>query len=470
MLDFFFTKSFNSSKCRTLLKLTIPRIKLLRNRREIQVKQMRGEIAKLLETDQEASARIRVENILREEKMMAAHELVELFCELITARLPIIDAQKECPLDLKEAISSVCFAAPRCADLPELHQVQTLFSGKYGKEFVSSAAELLPECGVNRQLVDLLSVRAPSPDVKLKMLKEIAKEHELDWDPSASENDLLKTRDDLLDGPIQFVSDPRPRAPFTDAHNDEDFDEDFEMIDFPEVPMQQPSQSDKDMNEEANITLDKVNRSQLELGAGLGLTPKTEEDVKVSTRQAQDKQFVPFIHPPPSQLPEPFPVEENGSSPSATKTIDDKADFQDVLAAAEAAAETAEGAAAAARSACSLAELRITELMKKENEDFSYSESENPFHLDKTKTVLKEEVELDAINPFAHSNTPFASPGRNSASGHSSDDVKGVFDSYSESDNAFSYSSLNRNTPLSPMDDDNLDFSYPNLFTSQGSK
>ena len=26
--------------------------------------------------------------------MMAAHELVELFCELITARLPIIDAQK----------------------------------------------------------------------------------------------------------------------------------------------------------------------------------------------------------------------------------------------------------------------------------------------------------------------------------------------------------------------------------------
>ncbi|XP_047953527.1 IST1-like protein isoform X2 [Salvia hispanica] len=418
---------------------------------------MRREIAKLLETGQEASARIRVENILREEKMMAAHELVELFCELITARLPIIDAQKECPLDLKEAISSVCFAAPRCADLPELQQVQTLFSGKYGKEFVSSAAELMPDCGVNRQLVDLLSVRAPSPDVKLKLLKEIAKEHELDWDPSASENDLLKTRDDLLDGPIQFVSNPGPRAPFTNTHNDEansttsqsavgehpDSDDDFEIIDFPEVPMQQPSQSNKSMNE--------------------------EEDAKISMRQAQDKQFVPFIRPPPSQLPEPYPVEENGSSPSATKTIDDKADFQDVLAAAEAAAETAEGAAAAARSASSLAELRITELMKKENEDFSYSESENPFHNEKTKTELKEEVELDAINPFAHSKTPFASPGRNSASEHSSYDAKGVFDSYSESDNAFSYSSFNRTPPLSPMDDD-TDFSYPNLFTSQGYK
>lgn len=49
---------------KTLLKLTIPRIKLLRNRRDIQIKQMRREIAKLLETGQEATARIRVRNTL----------------------------------------------------------------------------------------------------------------------------------------------------------------------------------------------------------------------------------------------------------------------------------------------------------------------------------------------------------------------------------------------------------------------
>jgi len=45
---------------KTFLKLTIPRIKLLRNRREIQIKQMRRDIAKLLESGQEATARIRV--------------------------------------------------------------------------------------------------------------------------------------------------------------------------------------------------------------------------------------------------------------------------------------------------------------------------------------------------------------------------------------------------------------------------
>ncbi|CAN1268055.1 hypothetical protein LINPERPRIM_LOCUS13019 [Linum perenne] len=60
---------------------------------------------------------------------------------------------RECPLDLKEAISSVCFAAPRCADLPELMQVQMLFTSKYGKEFVAAATELMPDCGVNRQVL-----------------------------------------------------------------------------------------------------------------------------------------------------------------------------------------------------------------------------------------------------------------------------------------------------------------------------
>ncbi|GJT48886.1 IST1-like protein [Tanacetum coccineum] len=55
---------------------------------------MRRDIAKLLETGQEATARIRVEHIIREEKMMAAQEIIELFCELVVVRLPIIETQR----------------------------------------------------------------------------------------------------------------------------------------------------------------------------------------------------------------------------------------------------------------------------------------------------------------------------------------------------------------------------------------
>lgn len=44
----------------------------------------------------------------------------------------------------------------------------------------------------------MLSVRAPPPEAKLKLLKEIAEEHEVDWDPAGSETELFKSPQDLL--------------------------------------------------------------------------------------------------------------------------------------------------------------------------------------------------------------------------------------------------------------------------------
>jgi vacuolar protein sorting-associated protein IST1 len=51
---------------------------------------------------------------------------------------------------LKEAVSSVIFASPRCADVPELMDIRKHLTAKYGKEFVSAAVELRPDCGVSR--------------------------------------------------------------------------------------------------------------------------------------------------------------------------------------------------------------------------------------------------------------------------------------------------------------------------------
>ncbi|CAK9870783.1 unnamed protein product, partial [Sphagnum jensenii] len=205
MWDSFFGLGFKASKCKTLLRLAMARIKLLRNKRDLQIKQLRKEIAHLLTSGQEPSAHIRVEHIFREENILAAYDILELFCELITVRLPIIESQKLCPLDLKEAISSLIFAAPRCADLPELQQIQGLFAVKYGKEFAAAATELCPDCGVNRRIIEKLSVQAPSGEVKLKLMKEIAAEHNVDWDPTDFEAGLLKAPEDLLDGPTSFL-------------------------------------------------------------------------------------------------------------------------------------------------------------------------------------------------------------------------------------------------------------------------
>ncbi|EXB97030.1 hypothetical protein L484_014641 [Morus notabilis] len=165
---------------------------------------MRKEIAQFLQTGQEAIARIRVEHVIREQNTWAAYEILELFCEFLLARVPIIETQRECPIDLREAISSIIFAAPGCSDVPDLLHIKNLLTTKYGKEFVSAVSELRPDSGVNRTIIEKLSVSTPSGELKLKVLKEIAQEYNLKWDSSNAEAELSKRHDDLLGGSKQI--------------------------------------------------------------------------------------------------------------------------------------------------------------------------------------------------------------------------------------------------------------------------
>ncbi|KAK9676203.1 hypothetical protein RND81_11G061100 [Saponaria officinalis] len=203
VLNQLFNRGVLGSRCKTCLNLAISRIKLLQNRRDAQLKQMRKEIAQFLQTGQEAIARIRVEHVIREQNIWAAYEILEMFCEFVLARVPILESQRECPQELRAAITSIIFAAPRCSDLPDLLQVKNLFTAKYGKEFVSAVSELRPDTSVNRTIIEKLSVSAPAGQEKLRLLKEIAREYNVIWDSSKTEAEFNKKHDDLLDGPKQ---------------------------------------------------------------------------------------------------------------------------------------------------------------------------------------------------------------------------------------------------------------------------
>ncbi|KAJ8619229.1 hypothetical protein MRB53_015415 [Persea americana] len=541
MLDtFFFNKGFNASKCKTLLKLTIPRIKLLRNRREIQLKQMRRDIAKLLETGQGATARIRVEHIVREENMMAAQEILELFCELISVRLPIIETQRECPLDLKEAISSVCFAAPRCSDLPELQQVQMLFASKYGREFVAAATELMPDCGVNRQIIELLSVRAPSAEVKLKLLKEIAEEHKLEWDPAASESELSKPHADLLNGPNQFISTPKLSLP--EVRHDEslsptnvktcdeqsDSDARFASLDLLEVPKaslrpdssnasspgmvpRSPANPDLEPDDEIVESAQTMEDSSFEHcsepdGILLGpciASPNASFNASVGT--ILEKQFLPFVSPPSPSTS--FSMRQSGTSHTLSRTTSNSnADFQNVFTAQasasasfsvkqsepipspsrtksnpnvdlqdvlDAALAAAESAAVAARSAASLAQDRISELIK--NRDTSTLESgETPPHIEVssvTEMPLRDSSQcfVDTVSvPNSVNSIPDHAPiqGSDSSSPISYDTAKTDTDGTGSKEQVSNYQPAHQFQRLTSLEDD-IHFSYPNLFASK---
>ncbi|KAF9586801.1 hypothetical protein IFM89_039980 [Coptis chinensis] len=73
---------------------------------------MRKEISQFLQTSQDPIARIRVEHVIREINMQAAYDILELFCEFVYARVPILETQRDCPQNC-EAIASIIFACSR---------------------------------------------------------------------------------------------------------------------------------------------------------------------------------------------------------------------------------------------------------------------------------------------------------------------------------------------------------------------
>ncbi|KAG0493241.1 hypothetical protein HPP92_004235 [Vanilla planifolia] len=318
-------KSFKAAKCKTSLKLAVSRIKLLKNRREIQVKQLRRELAQLLAAGQEQTARIRVEHVVREEKTMSAYDLIEIYCELIVARLPIIESQKNCPIDLKEAISSVIFASPRCADIPELMDVRKHFVAKYGKEFVTSALELRPECGVNHLIVEKLSAKAPDIQTKVKILSAIAKEHDIKWDSKGLEDELQNSKEDLMNGP-SYLSNANmvPIQPFN--------------LNFSAEAIQKESASKIPHVDIASMTTD-LNYSSL-------------PNARASTPQLSSRQNDPRVseNRGNSDMMDSYPSEE-----FSVNKANWRMEFKDAASAAQAAAESAEKASIAARAAVELA-------------------------------------------------------------------------------------------------------------------
>ncbi|MCD9639201.1 hypothetical protein HAX54_023579 [Datura stramonium] len=330
------TKSFNSTKCKMSLKLASSRLKLLKNKKEVQVKQMKRELAQLLDSGQDRTARIRVEHVVREEKMMAAYDLIEIYCELIVARLPIIESQKNCPIDLKEAITSVVFASPRCGDIPELVDVRKHLTAKYGKEFISAAVELRPNCGVSRMLVEKLSAKAPDGQTKMRILGAIAEEHGAKWDPQSVEEAESVPPNDLLNGSGSLEK----------AGNIHEDPSHLEASDV-RTPLdhgKRPNSSSSSPEQNARSSLGTQSFVSAH-GGGRGVTPCSNYHHGVGPSGSRDER---------SEAAQSIPGDGNFSVGRQNWNME----FKDATAAAQAAAESAERASLAARAAAELS--RVT--------------------------------------------------------------------------------------------------------------
>ncbi|RDW89950.1 DUF292 domain protein [Aspergillus mulundensis] len=80
-----------TAKLTSTLHLLIPRLRLLQKKSTASSVVQRRELAQLLENHRDASARIRVENVIATDIAVEVMEMVELYCELLLARAGVLD-------------------------------------------------------------------------------------------------------------------------------------------------------------------------------------------------------------------------------------------------------------------------------------------------------------------------------------------------------------------------------------------
>ncbi|KAL9644553.1 hypothetical protein ABK040_009417 [Willaertia magna] len=175
-------EKFDKNALKSNLKMAMTRVSLLKNKKQNSIKVQKRQVAELLQSEKDESARIKVENIIREDYAIEALEILELFCDLVHTRIQLIAESKTCPHDMKEAVSTLIYAAPRI-EVKELMEIRNQFSAKYGKDFVESAMEN-KDLAVNQRVMFKLDVKVPEPYLCIDYLREIAKENGIEWDDS----------------------------------------------------------------------------------------------------------------------------------------------------------------------------------------------------------------------------------------------------------------------------------------------
>ncbi|PAV64442.1 hypothetical protein WR25_07029 [Diploscapter pachys] len=190
-------------KLKTNLRLAINRLKLIEKKKTELAMKARTEIADYISQNKPDRARIRVEHIIREDYLVEALEILEMYCDLLLARFGLIEQTKTLDDGIAEAVISVLWAAPRVAqDIAEFKVVSDQLTLKYGKPFAEAARanQLEYPAKVNPKLVAKLSVAAPPKLLVERYMIEIAASANVPFtpDPDVMREDEVHQAEKIL--------------------------------------------------------------------------------------------------------------------------------------------------------------------------------------------------------------------------------------------------------------------------------
>ncbi|XP_076908109.1 vacuolar protein sorting-associated protein IST1-like [Bidens hawaiensis] len=178
-LDALLGRKFKATKFKATVNLAVTRLTILKNKRQARLALVRADTIQLLKLDHHEQSLIRVDHVIKDQNMLDVYVMVDGYCHLLMQMANLIEKQRDCPDELREAVSSLLFAAPRCGELPELQEIHAILTARYGKEFANGAIELRNNCGVNLRMIQKLSSKQSGLEARMKMLQEIATENDI---------------------------------------------------------------------------------------------------------------------------------------------------------------------------------------------------------------------------------------------------------------------------------------------------
>lgn len=215
--------------------MCVQRLRFAQEKQLALAKQDRREVAKLLAGGKEQKARYRVESLISDDVHIELLELLELYCELLHARVAILNSipNEEILISehmndgINEAVRSIVYATLHCPEIKELVQMRDLLTVKFGAEF--STVVLEDRVGVPEKVLKKCSPELPSQELVSLYLKEIARTYsvrysELD-DDEALEDEADEDFEELENADNEEKG---TKKPIVAVDNDEKFTEDAE--------------------------------------------------------------------------------------------------------------------------------------------------------------------------------------------------------------------------------------------------
>lgn len=120
----------------------------------------------------------------REDYLVEAMEVVEMYCDLLLARFGLVTQMKDLDEGIAEAVYSLVWVCPRMqSDINELKIIADIFVHKYGPQFAERAHTATEDHSVSDKLMHKLQLQAPPKLLVEKYLIEIAKNYNIEYEP-----------------------------------------------------------------------------------------------------------------------------------------------------------------------------------------------------------------------------------------------------------------------------------------------